>query len=114
MAVEGRKRRLLVAGGIYLAVVAVFFAVIPRYRILEHSPFNHFSLLADAWLHGRLDLGGPPPPYAQNNDFASFKGKWFVAFPPFPALLILPIVWVGRTAENVRDTQFFLWISGIG
>jgi hypothetical protein len=109
-----RRRRLAIAIGIYVVVVATFFAVIPRNRILEHTPFNHFALLAECWLHGRLDLDGPPPAYAQNNDFASFGHKWYVAFPPFPAVLIVPFVWWGKTAENVRDAQFFIWLSGIG
>ncbi|HEX4340990.1 MAG TPA: hypothetical protein VH062_34010 [Polyangiaceae bacterium] len=111
---DPRRRRLVIAVGIYLVVVGTFFAVIPRSRILEHTPFNHFALLAETWLHGRLDLPEGPPPYAQNNDFASFQHRWFIAFPPFPALLILPFVWWGKTAEHVRDAQFFLWLSGIG
>jgi hypothetical protein len=112
--VDVRRRRMLIAAGIYLTVVATFFAVIPRHRILEHTPFNHFALLAESWLHGRLDLPSGPPPYGQNNDFASFGRKWFIAFPPFPAVLIVPMVWWGKTAENVRDAQFFVWLSGVG
>lgn len=110
---ERRWRRLLIALGVYVLVVGVNFSVVPRYRILEHTPFNHFALLADSWLHGRLDLGGEPPAYAQNNDFAQFGGKWFVAFPPFPALLILPVAKVAGSAEDVRDGQFFIWFSGV-
>ena len=111
---EGRARRLVIAGGIYVVVVGTYFAVIPRNRILEHTPYNHFSLLAEAWLHHRLDLGNAPPPYAQNNDFAAYGGKWFVTFPPFPAVLLVPFVLWGKTAENVRDGQVFLWLSGLG
>lgn len=114
MVAEGRRRRLLVATAIYLAVVATYFAVEPRSRILEHTPFNHFALLADSWLHHRLDLGGPPPGYAQNNDFASYGGKWFVTFPPFPAVLLLPFVWWAKNVEDVRDGQLFIWLSGVG
>ena len=104
-----RRRRLRIALGIYALVVAIFFAVTPRYRIVAHTAFNHFSLLAEAWLHGRLDLNVGPPAYGQNNDFAAFGGKWYVAFPPFPAVLLLPVVFFGKTAENVRDGQFFVW-----
>lgn len=107
------RRRLRNALGIYVVVVAIFFAVTPRYRIVAHTPFNHFALLADAWRHGRLDLNVGPPAYGQNNDFAAFGGKWYVAFPPFPAVLLLPVVFFGKTAENIRDGQFFLWLSGI-
>jgi hypothetical protein len=114
MAAEGRRRRLLVATAIYLVVVATYFAVTPRFRIFAHTSFNHFTQLADAWLQGRLDLGHAPPPYAQNNDFATYKGKWFITFPPFPAVLLLPLVWIAKTPENVRDGQFFLWLSGLG
>ncbi|MBM4363959.1 MAG: hypothetical protein FJ104_14865, partial [Deltaproteobacteria bacterium] len=77
------------------------------------TPCNHFALLAEAWLQGRLDLGGAPPAYAQNNDFASFGGKWFVAFPPLPAVLLLPFVKLAGAAESVRDGQVFLWLSGV-
>lgn len=108
-----RRRRLGIALGIYAVVVAVYFAMAPRYRIAAHTAFNHFALLAEAWLHGRLDLNVGPPAYAQNNDFAAFGGKWYVAFPPFPAVLLLPVVFFGKTAENVRDGQFFIWLSGI-
>lgn len=108
-----QRRRLRVALAIYGVVVAVYFALTPRYRITQHTPFNHFALLAEAWLHGRLDLNVGPPAYAQNNDFAAFGGKWFIAFPPFPAVLLLPVVYFGKTAENVRDGQFFIWLSGI-
>ncbi len=109
-----RRRRLSIALAIYFIVVATYFAVIPRNRILEHTPFNHFSLLAESWLKGRLDLGHPPPGYAQNNDFAAYRSKWYVTFPPFPAVLLIPFVMLGKTAENVRDAQVFLWFSGVG
>lgn len=102
------------ATGIYLVVVAIYFASTPRFRIFAHTSYNHFTQLADCWLHGRLDLGHAPPHYAQNNDFAHYKDKWFITFPPFPAVLLLPIVWFGKSPENVRDGQFFLWLSGIG
>src|SRR5581483_3118917 len=93
---SARRRRLVIAAGIYVVVVGTFFAVIPKNRILEHTPFNHFALLAESWLHGRLDLPDGPPPYAQNNDFASYGRKWFIAFPPFPAVLLLPFVLWGK------------------
>src|SRR5512139_3124747 len=109
-----RKKRAILALAIYVAVVGVYFALAPRSRILDHTPFNHFALLARSWLNGHLDLGGPPPSYAQNNDFASYGGKWFVAFPPFPAVLLLPFVYVAKTPEKVRDAQVFLWYSGVG
>lgn len=112
--IDSRSRRLLLATGIYAVCVGVFFLLAARDRIVAHTPFNHFALLAEAWLDGRTDLGGRPPAYAQNNDFAAFDGKWFVTFPPFPAALLLPLVWLGGGADQVRDGQVFIWLAGVG
>jgi hypothetical protein len=109
-----RKRRLLLALGIWAVCTAVYFAFAPLDRITRHTISNHHALLAESWLHGRLDLGHPPPAYTGNNDFASYKGKWYVSFPPFPAVLMLPVVAVAGSAEKVRDGQVWLWLAGLG
>jgi hypothetical protein len=111
---DSRGRRLLLAAGIYVVCTIVYFACAPRSLVTEHTPFNHYALLADAWLHRRLDLGHPPPAYSQNNDFAEFQGRWYVSFPPFPAVLLLPLVWVAGSPENLRDGQVWLWLAGVG
>lgn len=108
-----KKRRLLIALAIYLTVSVVCFAFAAPDTIATHTPWNHFALLADAWLKGRLDLGGPPPSYTGNNDFSFYDGKWYVVFPPFPALLLLPLAFIAKVPERVHDGQFFLWLSGL-
>lgn len=108
------RRRRLVAVGLYLLTTLLYFATTARERLAAHTDFNHFALLADAWLHGRLDLGGPPPAYSGNNDFAVIDGRYFISFPPFPAVLIAPLVKLGGGAEHVRDAAFFLGFAGIG
>jgi hypothetical protein len=110
---ESRSRRLLFALAIYVAVLVVF-ALMAGDRLTTHTPYNHFAHLADAWLHGRHDLRGGAPGYAGNNDFAVFEGKTFISFPPFPAMLMLPMVWVAGSPENFRDAQFIIWLAGIG
>ncbi len=112
--VDSRRRRILLALGVYVVATGVYFAFASRNRLVGHTPWNHFALLAEAWLDGRLDLGGQPPGYAGNNDFAKFGEKWFVVFPPFPAVLLVPVVAFGGSATNVQDGQFFLWLAGIG
>ncbi len=111
---DARPRRLVVAILIYAVATGVYFALAAKQTLSVHTPFNHFALLAEAWLQGRLDLGGAPPAYAQNNDFASFEGKWFVTFPAFPAVLLVPLVKLGGSAAEVQDGQFFIWLGGIG
>jgi chromate transport protein ChrA len=103
-----------VALGIYVVVTLIYLASAPRDRLSTHTPFNHFALLADGWKHHRLDLGGPPPAYTGNNDFAVFEGKTFVSFPPFPAVLLVPLVLAADSAERVKDGLFFLMLAGVG
>lgn len=110
---ETRSRRLLFAFGIY-AVCLVVFAVMAGDRLWVHTANNHFAFLADAWLHGRQHIGGTPPLHSMGNDWALFEGKWYVSFPPFPAILMLPIVWVAGDPDNFRDAQFIVWLAGIG
>src|SRR5512147_3256852 len=111
---DTRARRCVLAVGLYVFCTLVFFACAPRDLITEHTKFNHYALLADSWLRGRFDLGHTPPGYTQNNDFASYQGRWYVSFPPFPAVLLLPWAKLAKTPENLRDGQVWLWFAGVG
>ena len=107
------KRRAWIAAALYALTSLVYLVTAGRERLTAHTPYNHFALLAEAWLSGRLDLGGPPPAYTGNNDFAVFDGKTFISFPPFPAALIAPLVKLAGGALPVRDGQFFVALAGI-
>jgi hypothetical protein len=110
---ESVTRRVLLAVFIYLGTTAVFAAFAGRERLTEHTAYNHYALLADAWLHHRQDLANGPPPYAMNNDFAEHNGRTYISFPPFPALLMVPFVKLAGTPENFRDGQFVIWLAGV-
>jgi hypothetical protein len=109
-----RVRTWLWALACYSILLVVYAAVAGPARLTDHTPYNHFALLAEAWLHGRLDLGGAPPDYAGSNDFSQYDGKWFVPFPALPAALLLPLVYLAGSAELVRDGQFFVWLAPFG
>ncbi len=102
-----------IALAIYIAVTLLFYLSTPKERLSAHTPYNHFALLAECWSQGRLDLGGPPPAYTGNNDFAVFHGRYYISFPPFPAVLLLPAVLLHKGAQHVRDGLVFLGLSGI-
>ncbi|AGP37089.1 hypothetical protein [Sorangium cellulosum] len=108
------SRRAAIALALYAVVTLVYGASASRELFAVHTPYNHYALLAEAWLDGRLDLGGPPPAYAGGNDFAVFGDRTYVSFPPFPAVLIAPLVKLAGSAERVRDGQFFLAFAGVG
>ena len=65
-------------------------------------------------MNGRHDLADGAPAYAFNNDFAVFQGKTYISFPPFPAVLMLPLVALSGSPENFRDGQFVVWLAGVG
>jgi hypothetical protein len=110
---DSLPRRLLLALLVYGVTTAVFAMFAGTQRLTAHTPFNHFALLADAWLHGRQDIAGGPPGYAMNNDFAEFHGKTYISFPPLPAMLMLPFVKLAGSADNFRDGQFAVELAGI-
>jgi hypothetical protein len=108
-----RERRWKLGAVVYLVGTAVFLLCAAPETLAAHTPFNHFALQAEAWLNGRLDLGGPPPGYAGMNDFARFDGRWYVPFPSFPALLLVPSVALAGSAEATRDGRIFVLLAGL-
>jgi hypothetical protein len=107
------KRPWILALGVYVGVLIVYAAVAGG-RLLAHTPYNHFAHLADAWLHGRQSIISGGPAYAQGNDFAVYGGKTYISFPPFPAVLMLPMVAMAGSPEEFRDGQFIVWLAGVG
>jgi hypothetical protein len=98
-------------------------------RLFRPSPNNHYVHLAQAWLQGRLDIGGSPP---GTNDWAcfdtvdegpcppgrySFSGpeaeryRWYVSFPPLPAVLLLPVVAI--VGLGTLDALFWALFAGL-
>jgi hypothetical protein len=107
------QRPRLAASVIYCVTTCVYLLTMRDEHFRQHTPYNHFALLAQSWLDHRLDLGGPPPPYAEGNDFAHYNGLWYIVFPPTPALLILPWVAMAGSAVRTLDGLFFAMIAGL-
>jgi hypothetical protein len=64
----------------------------------HHQEYAYFNQLADAFLHGNLHLSNPDG----THDLVLFDGRWYVPFPPGPALLLLPwIAAVGVSFDEV-------------
>jgi hypothetical protein len=55
----------------------------------EGKNANYFVVLADAFLHGRINILENPP---WLNELVTWQGKYYVVFPPMPAILLLPFV----------------------
>ena len=107
-----KYRDLWLAAIVYLFVTLTFAVCASPNLWLSHTQHNHYAWLADAFVHGRLSLDGRPPAYAAGNDFALFQNRWYVVFPPFPALLLVPFVAFTKHVDNFRDGIFFLSVAG--
>ena len=96
----------------YRVDLVLFFAVLALYALssdglLAHQSLApHFVYQADAFLHGQLYLTVAQPPNL--NDWVLQGGRWYVSFPPFPAVLMMPFVasW-GLSFNDVAFTLFF-------
>jgi hypothetical protein len=67
--------------------------------------YNH---LADAFAHGRLYLEDPPDTF----DLTPHQGRWYVPFPPLPALVMLP--WVALAGVENTSVMVFSLAAGAG
>jgi hypothetical protein len=66
------------------------YAISSGSMLAHQSLAPHFVYQADAFLHGQLHLAVPRPPNL--NDWVLANGRWYVSFPPGPAVLMMPFV----------------------
>lgn len=108
------------------AFTAVVYAVVAGPRTEGPSPNNHFTVLAQAWLNGELGLSSRPP---HLNDWACYdrearavcppaaqfrdrpEWRWFVSFPPFPSVVVAPMVALFGT--DFSDPLFWALLAGL-
>ena len=74
----------------FLQAAAYYFIVCS----IGGSPFRlsvapYFQFLADAFLHGQLHLRLLPPTV---HDLVSYGGQYYLYWPPFPAVALMPLV----------------------
>lgn len=121
------RSRLAAPLAISLLCAAVYVAMLGP-RVTETSPNNHYAHLANSFLHGQLHQLGDP---AGTNDWACIdretlapcpngvfhfddaaRYRWYVSFPPFPAIVMLPAVAAFGVA--MKDRLFWALVAGLG
>jgi hypothetical protein len=92
---------------ILLTLFVVAFAI--YYFTGEGHPndYNYYVRLADAFLQGRLYLLDNP---AWLNELIPYNGVYYVVYPPFPAVLMTPLVALFGTSLN--QTLISLFVGG--
>ncbi|MDD9933757.1 MAG: hypothetical protein OXT09_09145 [Myxococcales bacterium] len=92
------------------AVTAVVYVATLGGSAKGTSSDPHFLYLADSFLHGQLSLVSDKPP--NRNDWALYEGRWYVSFPPFPAVVVAPLVAVWGV--RAWDRLFWALLAGLG
>lgn len=104
-------RRVKIPALIWLLSAGVYFTTSGAELFssgAEHHYGNHYVHLARSILHGQLHIVGNSPP--GGNDYAVYQDRWYVSFPPFPALVLLPFVAIWDLATPDR----LIWILFAG
>src|SRR5947209_3323468 len=92
-----------------LATIYIILAVVRSVVYPLHGS-QHFIYLADGWLHGHLYLHDVP---LVTQDYTLYNGHWYVAFPPLPAVLLLPIVAIFHLSHQTLISLAFSLGMGI-
>jgi hypothetical protein len=72
----------------------LFLAALVVYALTSPGPtaYDQYARFADAMLHGSLSLPERPP----HLEMAEYQGRAYFSNPPTPAILLLPVVWIGE------------------
>ena len=96
--------------GCTLALISIFVYAWTAGPLLYHqSSQPHFVLLADAILHGHLWID--PVRAVHLGDITPAGGRYYVSFPPMPALLLLPFV--AAWGSGFDDVLFSVGLGAI-
>ena len=98
---------LLLVAAIYVALCASL-----DLGILDHSPYDSYTLQAMAWRDGRIAL---TQDYSWL-EIARFEGKYYISFPPFPSapMLLLSFVFGENTPSRAVSMAMVLLSYGFG
>jgi hypothetical protein len=117
---EAHRTELLLFAFVYVAL-----ASFSAQRFLRQSAAPHFVYQAQAWLEGRLDVDPAVLPNLEDwacvrvvaGDKVRCEGavrasdRWYVSFPSFPAVVMLPFV--ALHGYQFNDTSFGVFVAAL-
>jgi len=75
-------------------VYGLIYILAGDFSPLASNWYNSYSYQAARWLEGHLDLGENYPWL----EIAMFQGRYYISFPPFPSIVMLPFVKIFGTS----------------
>jgi len=86
-------RKLILCFLIFISVILIYKFIYPNPR----NWYDHYRYLAESFLAGRVDVPNLPIFY---QDSLEYQGKKYLPFPPIPALILAPIIAVGKNTTQ--------------
>ncbi len=103
------KAALISAFAAFLIIAALLTVV--KIPLMNHTPYDSYTLQALAWHKGQMFLDVPPQSVAYL-ELAEYQGKLFVSFPPVPSLIeYLLTPFFGRQTPNDLLIVIYVLIS---
>lgn len=102
-----RSIDLRTAAAVFVVSYLIYFVSLVVGDHLSSEGQVYFDRLASSFLAGRLDIEAPEPPL----DLSRHEGKWYLPFPPLPALLLLPGVALLGETEVSAPLASILWAA---
>jgi hypothetical protein len=99
---------LVLAAAVFISAFLVYSGLLVNGK-LRTGPdqYNYFKELAVSFMHGRLDI--PRDKGGAMDDVSLYKGKYYIYWPPVPALVYMPITALagGTGTHDNLVTAFF-------
>ncbi len=104
-----QKNRFLLysrMAGVFLTIWLIYLSSSYFISLVWETPQKtvYFPQLTSAFLEGKTYLSDP----GSVRDLTSYQGQWYVAFPPLPALLMLPQIAM-QDVDAVNTVQFTIF-----
>jgi hypothetical protein len=91
-------------------VVVLYISLLISSSFLPHGE-QQFSYLAKSFLEGRLDINNFPTGFA---DATFFNGNYYWPLGPFPAMLIVPLVYIAGIFQTLFLHRYIHWLLVTG
>ena len=90
----------------FMSIIIFAFSILILFLFNKHEtvPYNNYSYLTDALLHGRFDIPNMPLFLEQ----VSYAGKTYMHFAPGPSILLLPFIALFGMTFNIGVLSIIL------
>lgn len=105
----GTRALLRTQGRVLLIALLIYGLTVMLGEHTRSSGMAYFNELANSFLHGRLDVPVP----SSKHDLTEYEGRWYLPFPPLPALLLLPGVALFGV-DGVNAVLFSIVMASLG